>query len=169
MPKAFKSSRVQAFNVIGLFFVLALGLLNPLNIERASAQTPFYQGKTIRVIVGYQPGDNHDQYARTYGRFTPHINAGYEVTTGPSDQNNLRYVVGMDAALHPRFTLAGDVLGRWFNEQSGNGAHIVDFAVSAKWNVWRSLLLDAAVQVPINKDEGLRADFIWTVGVEYTF
>ena len=33
------------------------------------AQTPFYQGKTIRIIVGYQPGDNHDQYARTYTRY----------------------------------------------------------------------------------------------------
>jgi tripartite-type tricarboxylate transporter receptor subunit TctC len=33
------------------------------------AQTAFYQGKTIRVIVGYQPGDNHDQWARLYTRF----------------------------------------------------------------------------------------------------
>jgi tripartite-type tricarboxylate transporter receptor subunit TctC len=33
------------------------------------AQTQFYQGKTIRVIIGYQPGDNHDQWARTYARF----------------------------------------------------------------------------------------------------
>jgi tripartite-type tricarboxylate transporter receptor subunit TctC len=33
------------------------------------AQAPFYQGKTIRVIIGYQPGDNHDQWARTYTRF----------------------------------------------------------------------------------------------------
>ena len=33
------------------------------------AQTPFYQGKTIRIIVGYQPGDSHDQWARTYARF----------------------------------------------------------------------------------------------------
>ncbi len=33
------------------------------------AQTSFYQGKTIRVIIGYQPGDNHDQWARTYTRF----------------------------------------------------------------------------------------------------
>ena len=107
--------------------------------------------------------------SRTYGRFTPHVNVGYEVTTGPSDQNNLRYVVGADAALHPRFTLSGDIIGRWAPERSGNGANIVDFAVSAKWNVWRSLLLDAVVQVPINKDEGLRADVIWTVGLEYTF
>jgi Putative MetA-pathway of phenol degradation len=107
--------------------------------------------------------------SRTYGRFTPHVNVGYEVTTGPSDQDNLRYVVGVDAALHPRFTLSGDILGRWAPERSGNGANIVDFALSAKWNVWRSLLLDAVVQIPINKDEGLRADVIWTVGVEYTF
>jgi hypothetical protein len=107
--------------------------------------------------------------SRTYGRFTPHVNAGYEATTGSSEDNVVRYVVGVDAALHPRFTLAGDILGRWAPERSGNGENIVDFAVSAKWNVWRSLLLDAAVQVPINKDEGLRADFIWTVGVEYTF
>lgn len=107
--------------------------------------------------------------SRTYGRFTPHVNAGYEATTGSSEENLVRYVVGVDAALHPRLTLAGDILGRWAPERSGNGENIVDFAVSAKWNVWRSLLLDAAVQVPINKDEGLRADFIWTVGVEYTF
>jgi len=32
------------------------------------AQAPFYQGKTIRVIVGYLPGDNHDIWARAYGR-----------------------------------------------------------------------------------------------------
>jgi hypothetical protein len=77
--------------------------------------------------------------------------------------------VGVDVALHPRFALSGDFLGRWAPERSGNGAHIVDFAVSAKWNVWRSLLLDAVVQVPVNKDEGLRADVIWTLGLEYTF
>jgi len=66
---SFKNSRVQAFKVIGLLIFSLLELLNPLNLERASAQTPFYQGKTIRIIVGYQPGDNHDQYARTYARF----------------------------------------------------------------------------------------------------
>src|SRR5262249_58218515 len=33
------------------------------------AQTNSYQGKTIRVIVGYQPGDPHDQWARTYTRY----------------------------------------------------------------------------------------------------
>ena len=67
----FKSSKVQGFNRILLgFLFLILELLNPLNLERASAQqTPYYQGKTIRVIVGYQPGDTHDLWARMYTRY----------------------------------------------------------------------------------------------------
>ena len=62
----FKSFKAQAFKILPFFAFLAL---NPLNLEQARAQAPFYQGKTIRVIVGYQPGDNHDQWARTYARF----------------------------------------------------------------------------------------------------
>src|SRR4249920_3646403 len=63
------SSKVQTFNVFGFLILSVLELLNPLNLERASAQTPYYQGKTIRFIVGYQPGDNHDQWSRAYARF----------------------------------------------------------------------------------------------------
>jgi tripartite-type tricarboxylate transporter receptor subunit TctC len=40
-----------------------------LNLEPLFAQTNFYQGKTIRVIIGYQPGDNHDLWARLYTRY----------------------------------------------------------------------------------------------------
>jgi tripartite-type tricarboxylate transporter receptor subunit TctC len=69
MRSQFESSKVQAFKVIGLAFILALELFNPLSLEQVFAQTHFYQGKTIRIVVGYQPGDNHDQYARTYARF----------------------------------------------------------------------------------------------------
>jgi tripartite-type tricarboxylate transporter receptor subunit TctC len=56
----------QGFNVFYIFLLLTFELFS---VDRASAQTPFYQGKTIRIVVGYQPGDNHDQYARTYARF----------------------------------------------------------------------------------------------------
>ena len=34
-----------------------------------AAQSSFYQGKTIRMIVGFQAGDNHDQWMRFYARF----------------------------------------------------------------------------------------------------
>ena len=44
-------------------------LLVPFLTVAAQAQSPYYQGKTIRVMVGYQPGDSHDQWARTYTRY----------------------------------------------------------------------------------------------------
>jgi tripartite-type tricarboxylate transporter receptor subunit TctC len=45
-----------------LFFLL-------IPLDELDAQDSFYQGKTIRIIVGYLPGDNHDLWARAYGRF----------------------------------------------------------------------------------------------------
>jgi len=48
-----------------LFWSLSLALSLSSSLH---AQTPFYQGKAIRVIVGYQPGDNHDLWARMYTR-----------------------------------------------------------------------------------------------------
>jgi len=36
--------------------------------DASFAQTPFFQGKTIRFIVGYQSGDSHDLWARAYAR-----------------------------------------------------------------------------------------------------
>jgi len=40
------------------------GLLIAQAFSSASAQTPFYQGKTITIIVGYQSGDGYDIWAR---------------------------------------------------------------------------------------------------------
>jgi tripartite-type tricarboxylate transporter receptor subunit TctC len=62
-------SKVQKFKVHTIVLLATFELLNILNLEPAFAQTPFYRGKSIRIIVGYQPGDNHDQWARTYARF----------------------------------------------------------------------------------------------------
>ena len=45
MPSPFKSSKVQGFKVLGLFSVLTLELLNPLNLERAFAQANFLSGQ----------------------------------------------------------------------------------------------------------------------------
>jgi tripartite-type tricarboxylate transporter receptor subunit TctC len=67
--KNFKSSRVPRFNVFFLYALVVLGLGSSLNLAPALGQASFFQGKTIRVIVGYQPGDSHDQWARTYVRF----------------------------------------------------------------------------------------------------
>ena len=64
MAKPFKSSKVQRFNVLGLFSILTLELLNPLNLEPAFAQANAYQGKTVKVIVGTAAGGGYDLWAR---------------------------------------------------------------------------------------------------------
>jgi tripartite-type tricarboxylate transporter receptor subunit TctC len=64
-----RAAKFQALKALMLFGFSIFELLNPLNLEPLFAQAPFYQGKTIRIIVGYQSGDNHDQWARTYARF----------------------------------------------------------------------------------------------------
>lgn len=40
----------------------------------AEAQTPYYQGKTVRLVVGFTPGGGYDTYARLLSRhFGNHI------------------------------------------------------------------------------------------------
>jgi tripartite-type tricarboxylate transporter receptor subunit TctC len=52
---------------IGAGVVLA-GLLLALVPRESSGQANFYQGKTIKFVVGYQSGDSHDLWARAYAR-----------------------------------------------------------------------------------------------------
>ncbi|WP_119461480.1 transporter [Rhodospirillaceae bacterium SYSU D60014] len=106
--------------------------------------------------------------SRAFGAVMPHLNLGYEISTD-SEQSNLLYIVGGDWALSPRLTLAGDIFGRW--EPSGDdiGDHLVDLAFGAKWNAYGDLVLSGNILVPLNPDEGLRTDFIWTLGAEMPF
>ena len=67
----FKSSKVQTFKVLGLLIFSVVELLNPLNLERIFAQTNFYQGKTISIIVGTKAGDVYDLYPRLLAEFLP--------------------------------------------------------------------------------------------------
>jgi len=107
--------------------------------------------------------------SKTWGRFTPHANVGFEVSTEGTEEYNFRYVLGADVRVLPSLTVAFDVLGRWKPDGNGIGDHIVDAALALKWNPWSSLILSGGVQVPLNRDEGLRADVIWTIGADYTF
>ena len=66
MFEKFKRSRVEG---IKGFILLTLYLLIPLSLTTpALAQAPFYQGKTVRIAVGYLAGDTHDLWARAYAR-----------------------------------------------------------------------------------------------------
>jgi tripartite-type tricarboxylate transporter receptor subunit TctC len=43
-------------------------LLVLMGAANGAAQTSFYQGKTVRFVVGYLSGDTHDLWARAYAR-----------------------------------------------------------------------------------------------------
>jgi hypothetical protein len=106
--------------------------------------------------------------SKQYGRFTPHVNAGYELTTGDSVKDSFRYIAGLDVSLHPKITGVVDVLGRW--EPDGDGTldqH--DVAVGFKATPIGRVPLSLLVQIPINKDTGLRADTIWSLAAEVAF
>jgi len=108
--------------------------------------------------------------SRTYARwFTPHVNLGYEIDTKDTRQNAIRYALGFDARLLPELTLAAALIGRAKPDGSGTGDHIVDLSLGVKWNPIKSLIFRTNVQIPLDKNSGLRADFIPTVGIEYIF
>jgi len=75
MARAFKGSNVQTFKVLSIFVLLTFELLNPLNLEPVLAQAPFYQGKTIRIVIGSSTGGGYDLWARVlaryYGKYIP--------------------------------------------------------------------------------------------------
>jgi tripartite-type tricarboxylate transporter receptor subunit TctC len=70
MKRPFKRLKVTPFNVFGLIVFSVVELLNPLNLEPASAaQTPFYQGKTITMVVASTSGGGYDLWARLVTRY----------------------------------------------------------------------------------------------------
>jgi len=63
------------------------------------------------------------------------------------------------------------VLGRYLPDLKDQSDHFVDVALQAKYNPFKEYdaPLNAYVLLPVNKDDGLRADVIWGLGIEYTF
>ena len=52
-----------------IFFILVASIAVVFSSARGtSAQSNFYEGKTIRIIVGFSPGGGYDVYARAIAR-----------------------------------------------------------------------------------------------------
>ena len=66
--RRFKRSLHRSKLLLRAAFIVAV-TLTALDLRPLLAQTNFYQGKTIRMIVGFQAGDNHDLWMRFYARF----------------------------------------------------------------------------------------------------
>lgn len=50
------------------FLLAVFSIVLALNIGPALAAGPFFEGKTLRIIVGYPPGGGYDAYARVIAR-----------------------------------------------------------------------------------------------------
>ena len=78
---------------IGLFLVLFLSV-------DLAAQTPYFQGKTIRVVVGYPAGSAHDLWARLIApQLTKHIpgnpNTVVQLMPGAGSMTATNYIYGV--------------------------------------------------------------------------
>ena len=74
-----------------------------------------------------------------------------------------------DAWITEQLTGAAAVLGRYHPDGSSD-RDLVDLAVGVKWDVLDiQAPFTAHVLIPLNKNTGLRPDFTWSAGFEFTF
>ncbi len=64
----FKGSGVQEFKGLLFLTLLTLYPFNPSTVNLVYAQAPFYQGKSIKIIVGSTTGGGYDLWARLLAR-----------------------------------------------------------------------------------------------------
>jgi len=110
-------------------------------------------------------------FSKSISHFTPHFNFGYEFNSGSEGQDRIVYTTGTDYTFgkgNNHFSIALDILGRHKIERSDIGNDIVDFSTGFKWSPRSGMLVFFNVQTPLN-DDGLRADWIPTVGYELNF
>lgn len=56
---------------LSFIFLLALSPFNPLTLNPALGQEPFYKGRTVSIVVGTKAGDVYDLYARLMAQHLP--------------------------------------------------------------------------------------------------
>ena len=109
-------------------------------------------------------------YSSPIGMIGPHVNTGLVLVNNKSELNLFTYIAGFDLAPIPVFAFSLDLLGRHeLDDKDNSGKDIVDLAPGLKWAPYPNTLLQAAVQLPLNKNEGLRPDAVWTLGLGGTF
>jgi hypothetical protein len=109
-------------------------------------------------------------YSTPIGIIGPHINTGLLLVNNRSDLNLFLYVTGFDLAPVPNFAFSLDLLGRHeLHDRDNIGKNIVDLAPGFRWAPYPNTLVQAAVQLPLNKNAGLRPDAVWTFGLGTTF
>lgn len=166
----------------GIGDVVARTKYHLVDTSEMSSPSPFMPDVSLLFQTRFASGDEDDllgsgEYGflpavvlsrEIAGTVEPHLNLGYEVTTGDSEDDSLQWVAGAALRASDRVTIPVDLVGRHELNHDGVGDDLVDLAVGFKVNPFSTALLVANVRVPLNGDEGLRADYIWSLGVEVT-
>ena len=112
-------------------------------------------------------------------RFEPLLNLAVDINADNVDLSSFRWAVGSTAIAYGPLTAAAVFLGRnEFNAQTDaistpfffqiNRNDYYDFSFGLRCLFAESGVVSANVIVPLNRD-GLRADYIPTLGIEYAF
>lgn len=105
--------------------------------------------------------------SKPFGRIEPHLNLGYSIRSG-KDVSQAQWIVGSDLRATDWLTLAVDFLGYHDDNRDGINDDIFQSALGFKVNPFGEAILGGSFQLPLNRD-GLRADVIYTLQLEYTF
>jgi hypothetical protein len=136
--------------------------------------------------------------SRIIGDFAPHLNLSYELKNSDTQRDRLGVFLGYDQKLNEKLTLAIDFLGEFemgdqikeltfpdpitatrpdgsymqttspTNLPDYSNDNLLNGAVGFKFSPKQHLMIIGNVFFPLN-DGGLRADFIPTLGVEFSF
>jgi hypothetical protein len=107
--------------------------------------------------------------SRSFGLLAPRVNLGFEWTRNESEQRSLLYGVGLGANMHPKLTLGLDVGGSLEFNGPGTEGRPLDLGLGATWKPFDAFSLDANVQLPIAKREGLSIGPTWLAQLKYLF
>lgn len=107
--------------------------------------------------------------SKSFGRISPHLNLGYEQyfseSGTPYKRTNARAVVGFDVSATPTLAFSTEFLARWLTK----GQDFYDLALGGKWEAAKGVPFTASIVLPINRNKGLRPDYVLVFGVESTF
>jgi hypothetical protein len=95
----------------------------------------------------------------------PNLNAGYGHAFGGFDKSNFNYAVGSEFRLEPTLTTVVDFVGRVY----AGGQQLHDVGLGAKWIPFGTSVLSVNFIVPIDRNDGLRPNFVASVGYQITF
>jgi hypothetical protein len=95
----------------------------------------------------------------------PHLNAGYQHAFGGFDKSAFVYAAGADFTFHPKVTTIVDFVGRVYSANQ----QLHDVGLGLKWNPIGNNIFSVNFLLPINKNSGLRSDFVATVGYQTIF